>query len=313
MAKTMEDLLCEYEVRENARTREAAAKKTALYAAHPVLERLDAERRMLIISELQGVLRSPENKEAIKKECALQLREIEKEIACYRKKHAIGEEETSAACPLCNGSGFQGDAFCVCLKERAYAEVFGGEDVQSLEGSFSAFREEVFPESGGQRARMSAMERFFEEYARDFPHNRQKQLLLLGTAGLGKSFLLAALLKKIRAKQRDICYIQAARLFDYFHRDRLGEVFEIGLLYNATVLAIDDLGSEPMTQNVTREYFFDLLCYRQRAGLHTFMVTNHSFSQLKERYTEKISSRLLGGKDSLAIRFLGKDIRLAEA
>lgn len=81
-------------------------------------------------------------------------------------------------------------------------------------------------------------------------------------------------------------------------------------VYDAKVLVIDDLGSEPLTQNVTREYFFDLLCARARAGLHTFMATNNTYEQLKERYTERVSSRLLSKKQSLVLRFFGEDLRL---
>ena len=76
------------------------------------------------------------------------------------------------------------------------------------------------------------------------------------------------------------------------------------------MLAIDDLGSEPMTQNVTREYFFELLCRRQERGGYTFAVTNHSFEQLAERYTERVFSRLAGVSGSDVLRFTGQDLRM---
>ena len=134
----------------------------------------------------------------------------------------------------------------------------------------------------------------------------KKQLLFMGKPGLGKSYLLACMCKQLRAKQRDICYLGAYALFELFHRDRLGEAALLEPVYEAKILVIDDLGSEPMTQNVTKEYFFDLLCARSRAGLHTFMATNHGTAQLKERYTERVSSRLLSKQNSLVIRFVGK-------
>ena len=67
-----------------------------------------------------------------------------------------------------------------------------------------------------------------------------------------------------------------------------------------------------MTQNVTREYFFDLLCQRAQKGLYTFAVTNHSMEQLPERYTERVFSRLVSARDSHVLRFTGDDLRMRE-
>ena len=40
------------------------------------------------------------------------------------------------------------------------------------------------------------------------------------------------------------------------------------------------------------------------------MATNNTYEQLKERYTERVSSRLLSKKQSLVLRFFGEDLRL---
>ena len=126
--------------------------------------------------------------------------------------------------------------------------------------------------------------------ARPFPKTRKNSCCFMGRPGLGKSYLLACMCKKLYERERDICYLGSYALFEQFHKDRLGEGAMLEPVYDAKVLVIDDLGSEPLTQNVTREYFFDLLCARARAGLHTFMATNNTYEQLKERYTERVSS-----------------------
>ena len=61
---------------------------------------------------------------------------------------------------------------------------------------------------------------------------------------------------------------------------------------NAEVLMIDDLGSEPLMQNVTVEQLFNLLNERQNKGLSTVISTNLEMSKFRERYTERIASRL---------------------
>ena len=184
--------------------------------------------------------------------------------------------------------------------------MLGAQAVDSLDGSFAEFDDTIFGGQEEQRARTRAIARFLQNYALEFPHNAKRQLLFLGRAGLGKSFLLHALLKEIEPKEADICCISAGRLFDAFHQHRLGEDAGVELFYEAKVLAIDDLGSEPMT----REYFFELLCRRQERGGYTFAVTNHSFEQLAERYTERVFSRLAGVSGSDVLRFTGQDLRM---
>ena len=93
-------------------------------------------------------------------------------------------------------------------------------------------------------------------------------------------------------------------------RKKLGETDGVDLLYEAKILAIDDLGSEPMTQNVTREYLFDLMNVRKEKGLLTVFISNNTLDELNNRYTERIVSRLLSVNDSDVFQFEGKDLRL---
>ena len=87
-----------------------------------------------------------------------------------------------------------------------------------------------------------------------------------------------------------MCLIRAGELFGAFFRHRMGEEMPLSFLQDAQLLLIDDLGTEPMTQNVTTEYLFDLLNRRIEAGRHTAVATN--VEDLQARYGERISSRL---------------------
>ena len=65
-----------------------------------------------------------------------------------------------------------------------------------------------------------------------------------------------------------------------------------------------------MWENITVEQLYHLLNARLSRGLYTAVSTNLSRVDLKNRYTERVSSRLLDTRSSLAIPMLGKDIRL---
>ena len=75
------------------------------------------------------------------------------------------------------------------------------------------------------------------------------------------------------------------------------------------LLLIDDLGTEPLMNNVTVTQLFNLLNERQMAGRHTVISTHLAMSELQERYTERISSRFLDATGCRRLVFIGADIR----
>ena len=52
------------------------------------------------------------------------------------------------------------------------------------------------------------------------------------------------------------------------------------------------------------------MLFRSKRGLYTVITTNLSREELKQRYTERVSSRLLDPRTGIAIAFRGQDIRL---
>lgn len=316
---TLQELLAQYDRRRGTAEKRLAEQEQALYSAHPALLAMQERRQELILGQLLAVMKNPQEKQAALEDFARRMEQLEAEKTEYICAHGIELPRLAAQCPLCQDTGYlqQGNRkkFCPCLREQLYEKVLGGQKVAALEGSFAAFDAGIFPDTqqGGQasqRSRILAIRSFAEGYCQAFPENQQKQLLFMGKPGLGKSYLLACICKRLAERQRDICYLGSYALFELFHRDRLGEAALLEPVYEAKILVIDDLGSEPMTQNVTKEYFFDLLCARERAGLHTFMATNCTADQLRERYTERVSSRLLSRQQSMVIRFSGEDLRL---
>lgn len=312
MAKTMEDLFARYDSLKNAEEARQQAWQQQIYREYPVLETLDRQKKALLVDQLKEIMQTPEQKEQIKQRVARQLQELEQQTETYLQAQGIRRPKPQMICPLCQGNGYVQGKLCICMKEQAYVQVLGGQEIPTLDGDFAQYNEEIFAGNEIQRSVTRRIKLFLQDYAKKFPENEKKQILFCGKAGLGKSYLLHAFLRELQKKERDICCITAGRMFDYFHRHRLGEGYSVNLFYEATILAIDDLGSEPMTQNVTREYFFDLLCQRAQKGLYTFAVTNHSMEQLPERYTERVFSRLVSARDSHVLRFTGDDLRMRE-
>lgn len=226
--------------------------------------------------------------------------------------------EPVSQCPHCGDTGYVGEGkktLCVCAR-GLYAALLEKEGAFRAEETFAAFDPARFPdeplEPGGetQRARMLKFRDYCRKYADSLPHPEKKTLLFYGGSGLGKTFLLRCI--HARARERDIpaLCLTANQLIRTARRAIFSrEQEDMDALYETDLLLIDDLGTEPLIENVTVEELFNLINERQNAGLCTVLSTNLSLTDLQARYTERVLSRLLDKRACQVLRFAGRDIR----
>jgi DNA replication protein DnaC len=215
-------------------------------------------------------------------------------------------------CPFCRDTGFvEGGGRCECFKKRVLEDKLCEARLSDNGVSFGQFDLGLFddtPEDQGrsQKEIMSRIKQTSEAYADAFP-GCQSIFLMSGSTGLGKTYTAKCVMRRVIERGYTAAYYTAYRLFSMFHQDRLGEDVDLSPLFEVPLLVIDDLGTEPMTHNVTKEYLFDLI--NERSGLHTLIVTNLPFDRIKDRYGDRIHSRLMDRVHSKKIIFRGKDIR----
>ena len=129
---------------------------------------------------------------------------------------------------------------------------------------------------------------------------------------MGKTFLLNCIFERVTTRGFSAVRITAFRMFEAMRQQHIGndEKFTgFSDLIDAPLLLIDDLGTEPMMRNITVEYLFTLLNERAAAKRHTVVATNLTPAQLKERYGERVASRLLDRSLCAAVQLKGKDLR----
>jgi len=161
------------------------------------------------------------------------------------------------------------------------------------------------------------MERIRDElllYAEQFPNNVRHNILFTGKTGLGKTFLLNCLAKAVLDKGYTVLKTTAYNLFDQLFQSALqkaGTDWDLKhKTFGADCLMIDDLGTETLRNNYTAETLFNILNERCLQGRHTLLSTNLSLTELKDRYSERVTSRLFDVGETLLVRFMGEDLRL---
>ena len=180
------------------------------------------------------------------------------------------------------------------------------------EQSFERFDANVAPEADGQRDRLVKARNLCQRYADAFPDTEYRNLLLTGEGGLGKTFLLNCIFGRVTGRGFSAVRVTAFRMFEAMRRQHVvgDENYDgFSALIEVPLLLIDDLGTEPMMRNITLEYLFTLLNERIAAKRHTVIATNLTPPQLKERYGERVASRLLDRSICAPVQFKGKDLR----
>ena len=312
MDKTLTDLLYEYDTKRNKSESIARANAIKMYEKYPKLKQLKDEKDDVFFSAIKKVALNPENRKVIMSQAALDAAKLEEALKRFCKENDIDLSlcEPRYECTKCADTGYitedNAKKLCPCLLKRMRIEVYGGSDIERLEGSFEKYDLAVF-KSEEQRNRARQAELFAKNYCEG---SGKLFTVFEGKAGLGKSFLMHCMAKELIGKIEDVVFIKAFNMFECFKKNRLGEMNNLHPSMDAQYLFIDDLGSEPMTQNVTREYFFNLIENRIAKGLKTVISTNLTNQTLMTRYGEKVTSRLLADKTADVIMLQGEDIRL---
>lgn len=212
-------------------------------------------------------------------------------------------------CPLCSDTGYVGIDMCKCMKrELTIAGIKSSGLMHLMESqSFESFNLSYY--TGADLIKAQTNLKLLRDFAYGFSTEKSASWLLIGHTGLGKTHLSTATAKVVIERGFDVVYESAQGIISSFEAVRFGGDYESRhdkKYFDCDLLIIDDLGVEVSNQ-FTLSCVYNIINARINQNKSTIINTNLSQSELRERYADRITSRLFGEFSPLL--FTGRDIR----
>lgn len=304
----------------------AKAERTSVYRAHlqsayqkvPRLQELDIALRKSMAVAAQAAFSQGKNAGEIMEQAKNANLSLQKERQqLIAENFPQGFLEEGPICPHCGGEGYIGTAMCDCLRELCALEQ--KKELALLatgDERFANFRLDYYSDrvdsnyGASPRAIMSSNFALCQKYAKNFSAG-SGNLLFIGGTGLGKTFLSACIAAEVAEKGYSVAYETASHLFSKLEKNRFNpdenSQEEVERLEKCDLLILDDLGTELPGQFVTAA-LYALVNDRLLAGKPMVISTNLNVSEIAQRYSPQIASRLQGCFTRLT--FVGEDIRV---
>ena len=319
------EIMRSYEASRNQAQTLLQERRDALYKNTPRIADIDNELSFIGLSLAKTALSNDQD--------GLKAAQAKAEALKYEKNNlminlGLAENYLTAIynCTVCSDTGYissspgQPAKRCNCLSQRlieAYYELSNIKNVLKKE-NFDTFDYRFFSpgiieaEGISPQKNMEHIYRLTTQFVQNFG-KEDKNLLLFGRAGLGKTFICHCIAKDILDEGYTVLYLTAPRLFKVvedlrFNRSSLEEPDDMmDAVTDVDLLILDDLGAELVT-SVTSSALFDIVNQRLLSGKPTVISTNLSPTELAAQYSDRIFSRFAGRYQM--VKFIGEDIRI---
>ncbi len=316
----LNELAAEYEAQQVRNDREENHRRERIRREFPDIEKCVRERENIVFGTIRQILDGKAREENLTEKMQALNTEIirlleEKGLPCNYL-------EPVYRCARCRDTGYTGELIrepCECLKQAYQKKLRDliGLDKNANE-TFETFNVQIVPEIPIGNSGIT--QRDIAEFARDrcekwadrYPDVQKRDILLSGPSGLGKTFLMHAMAARLIERGVNVLMVSAYSFLQMARKSHFEAEDGVKDLMDVPVLMLDDLGSEPLMQNITVEQLFHLINERQRMGLSTVISTNLTLPELKDRYTERIASRLNDPRNCEVIILEGLDLRKVE-
>lgn len=290
--------------------------------AIPRIPEIDAEVASLSVQKAKFLLKK--SADDLDLDGSLSLLKQEKETLLAMNGYPADYLDMHYTCPICRDTGYVNNRKCSCFNQLELSTLYSASHLsQDDEGeTFGSFSLDWYSEErqkGQPSARSLAADAL--QISRDFVSgfdDRFENLLLTGPVGVGKSFLSHCIARSLLDTGHGVVYLSAYDLFNLLGRyefsgrggdpDDKARIREAhSALFDCDLLVIDDLGTE-VTNTFTVAQLFLIMNDRFAARKPVVLSTNLTLNEIRNKYSERIASRIAGSYTILPMA--GDDIRI---
>lgn len=306
-----DSIIREYEERQTQNHRELLKRRERIYTLIPEYKELEDEVASISVARVKLLLDEPS---ADKYEYQKRIATISAQKRALLKEHGYAADylEPGYTCADCKDTGYINGEKCHCFKQLEISLLYEQSNIQEMisKENFSILSYEYY--EGEDLTRFQNAVNVSQNFVSGFK-NHYQNLFFYGSVGTGKSFLSGCIAKELLSQGCSVIYFSANGLFDTLARYAFDTKSKDTLynlnkdLYNCDLVIIDDLGTE-VTNNFVASQLFALLNERHMRQKSTIISTNLSLEELRDRYSERIFSRITSNYS--ICKLTGKDIRI---
>lgn len=320
------DIMFQYDQTRMENQRLLDKRHETLYAEIPELKEIHDQIVELSVEQAKSELLTPEDAKTSHRTYTQK-----KDALLARKAEILAQNHYPAdylspiyTCADCKDTGFVDGSPCHCFKQAKLHTLYENSNLTDIleTENFDTFCEDYYDDttihenlSITPRENIHRIKEICLDFIRHFDDSYDN-LLFYGPTGVGKTFITHCIAKELLDTAHTVVYLTSLQLFDMleknkFHKDDPYTTNEqISYILNSDLLIIDDLGTE-LSNSFTVSQLYYFIEERHNGQRSTIISTNLSFSDLRERYSERIFSRFTGYYDFKQI--VGSDIRIQKA
>lgn len=217
------------------------------------------------------------------------------------------------SCKKCEDTGFINGELCACVKQKYNNQLMKQSNIDfNLVPYLDDYSTEIYCDE--QRQHMELVKQNLLEFVNNFATSKIKNIVFVGSTGVGKTYLAQSVAKQVIKNGHTALLNSAFSVNNIFLNSHTAltsnKMQGLNQLIEPELLIIDDLGSEPILKNVTKEYLLLLINERNMQNKSTIFTTNLMPNNILDKYNERIFSRLFNKANSLCINLQGEDLRL---
>jgi len=309
----LKKLLTEYDSKRMYKLSSLDDRKRKLMETSAEYTRLEKDLQSISIGSLKSMLSSsPSEKEEKLRILQEKTDRVLKEKEALLKKLNLPDDYLSPNfdCKICEDTGYVNNELCFCIKQKIYDLEYNRANIGNIQSEnfsnfdFNVYSDEVnlqkYNSNFSPRDNMRKIVDISRNFIEKFDSIDEKNLVFLGSTGLGKTFLSNCIAKEIIDSGKTVLYQTAPVMLDTIINSKLQKDN-----------IIDDLGTENINALKFAELFNIIntrLLNQSSKITKTIISTNLDLKGIFKFYDERIGSRIVGNYN--ICRFFGDDIRL---